>query len=179
MNLGLLVLRLVVGLLFAGHGAQKLFGSFGGHGLKGTAGFFENLGLKPGHIHASAAGILEFGGGILLAAGFLTPVASAMLIAVMTAAVITVHGPKGIWSTNGGYEYNLVLGAVVFAVAAVGAGAWSIDHALGLSMNGVLWAIGALVVGVAGGFGAVASGRLYAAREERRHPHPAQRPTAA
>ena len=118
MNLGLLALRLVVGLLFAGHGAQKLFGSFGGHGLKGTAGFFEAIGLKPGRVHASAAGVLEFGGGILLALGLLTPLASAMLIAVMTAAVITVHGPKGIWSTNGGYEYNLVLGAVAFAVAA-------------------------------------------------------------
>jgi putative oxidoreductase len=179
MNLGLLVLRVVVGLLFAGHGAQKLFGYFGGHGLKGTAGFFDNLGLKPGYVHASAAGVLEFGGGILLALGLLTPVASAMLIAVMTAAVITVHGTKGIWSTNGGYEYNLVLSAVAFALAGVGAGAWSIDHALSLSMHGVLWAVGALVVGIAGGLGAVASGRSYAAREQRRHPQPTHRPTPA
>ncbi len=177
MNLGLLVLRVVVGLLFAGHGAQKLFGSFGGHGLKGTAGFFENIGLKPGHIHASAAGILEFGGGILLALGFLTPLACAMLIAVMTAAVITVHFVKGIWSTNGGYEYNLVLAAVAFAVASIGAGAWSIDHALSLSIHGVLWAIGALVVGVAGGLAAVLSGRAYAAREQRQPPRTTHHPT--
>src|SRR5947209_3937007 len=175
MNLGLLVLRLVVGLLFVGHGAQKLFGVFGGHGLKGTAGFFEAIGLKPGHIHASAAALLEFGGGLLLALGLLTPFASAALIAVMTAAVITVHGSKGLWATEGGYEYNLVLGAAVFALAAIGAGNWSLDHALGLSVHGVLWAIGALVVGVLGGIGAVLSGRA----QERQSPAASQRPTTA
>ena len=67
MNLGLLILRLVVGLLFVGHGAQKLFGIWGGHGLKATAGFFEQIGLKPGRFHAAAAGLMEFGGGLLLA----------------------------------------------------------------------------------------------------------------
>ncbi len=175
MNLGLLVLRVIVGLLFAGHGAQKLFGSFGGHGLRGTAGFFEQLGLRPGHRHATAAGLLEFGGGLLLALGLFTPFASAAVIAVMTAAVITVHYQKGLWATDGGYEYNLVLAAVVFALAAVGAGAWSLDHALSFSLHGVLWGIGALVVGVLGGSGAVLSGRAYSrqhrpARSGRPHP---------
>jgi putative oxidoreductase len=176
MHLGLLVLRLVVGLLFVGHGAQKLFGIWGGHGLKGTAGFFEQLGLRPGRLHASFAGLLEFGGGALLALGLVTPFAAAALIAVMTAAVITVHWEKGLWATGGGYEYNLVLGASAFALAAIGAGNWSVDHALSLSVHGVLWGIGALVAGVAGGLGAVASGRLYG-RE--RHSRPAERPTAA
>jgi putative oxidoreductase len=176
MNLGLLVLRLVVGLLFVGHGSQKLFGIWGGHGLKGTAGFFEAIGLKPGHVHATAAGLLEFGGGALLALGLLTPVASAMLIAVMTAAVVTVHYPKGIWATAGGYEYNLVLAAAAFALAAIGAGNWSLDHALSLSMHSAVWAVGALVVGVLGGAGAVLSGRMA----DRRHPPAAtQRPTPA
>jgi putative oxidoreductase len=165
MNLGLLVLRVVVGLLLAGHGAQKLFGWYGGYGLRGTAGAFEQIGLKPGHIHASAAGLMEFGGGLLFALGLLTPVASAALIAVMTAAVITVHGPKGVWVTEGGYEYNLVIATVAFALAATGAGAWSINHALSLNMHGVLWAIGALAVGVLGGIGAVVSGRLYGRRD--------------
>ena len=118
MNLGLLILRLVVGLLFVGHGAQKLFGIWGGHGLAGTAGFFENIGLKPGRLHAAAAGVMEFGGGALLALGLFTPFASVALIAVMTAAVVSVHFPKGLWVTNGGYEYNLVLGSVAFALAA-------------------------------------------------------------
>jgi putative oxidoreductase len=176
MNLGLLILRLVIGSLFVGHGAQKLFGLFGGHGLRGTAGFFEGIGLKPGHVHASAAGVLEFGGGILLALGFLTPFASAALIAVMTAAVITVHFAKGVWVTNGGYEYNLVLAAIAFALASVGAGAWSIDHALSLSLHGVLWGIGALVVGAAGGIGAVLSSRAYG---RQRRPVPTRRPTTA
>jgi putative oxidoreductase len=165
MHLGLLVLRLVIGLLFVGHGAQKLFGIWGGHGLRGTAGFFEGIGLKPGHVHATSAGLLEFGGGILLALGLLTPVGSAAIIAVMTAAIISVHYAKGLWSTQGGYEYNLVLAAGAFALAAVGPGNWSLDHAFSLSMHGVLWAIGALVVGLLGGIGAVASGRIADRRQ--------------
>jgi putative oxidoreductase len=176
MNLALLVLRLVVGLLFVGHGAQKLFGSFGGHGLKGTAGFFEAIGLKPGHVHASAAGISEFGGGALLALGLFTPFAAAALIAVMTAAILTVHGPKGVWVTDGGYEYNLVLAAVAFALAGTGAGNWSLDHAFGLSLHGTLWAIGAAVVGFVGGVAIVESGRMYG---RQRGPEATGRPTAA
>src|SRR5437763_16749003 len=132
MNLGLLVLRLVVGLLLAGHGAQKLFGWFDGHGLRGTAGFFDQLGLKPGRLQARAAGALEFAGGIFLALGLLTPFASMALIAVMTAAVITVHGKKGPWITDGGYEYNAVLAAGAFALASVGPGAWSLARAVSL-----------------------------------------------
>jgi putative oxidoreductase len=160
-NLGLLILRLVVGLLFVGHGAQKLFGVWGGHGLKGTAGFFAGIGLKPGHVHATAAAVMEFGGGALLALGLVTPVASLVLIAVMTAAVISVHFSKGLWVTDGGYEYNLVLASVALALAATGPGAWSLDNALSLDMHGVLWAVGALVVGLVGGVGAVLSGRAY------------------
>jgi putative oxidoreductase len=176
MNLGLLILRLVVGLLFVGHGAQKLFGIWGGHGLAGTAGFFEGIGLKPGRVHATAAGLMEFVGGALLALGLFTPFAAAALIAVMTAAVISVHFAKGLWSTQGGYEYNLVLASAAFALSAVGAGSWSLDHALSLSDYGVLWAIGALVVGLLGGTGAVLSGRLQD-RAQRRQV--GSRPTTA
>jgi putative oxidoreductase len=168
MDLALLVLRLVVGLLFVGHGAQKLFGAFGGGGLDGTAGMFDNIGLRPGWLHARAAGTAEFAGGALLALGLFTPFAAAVLIAVMTAAVITVHAPNGIWNTNQGYEFNLVMAAVVFALAGVGAGAWSLDNAFGFDLNGTAWAIGALVVGVVGGFGTVLSGRTVSDRE----PHP-------
>jgi putative oxidoreductase len=168
MDLALLVLRVVVGLLFAGHGAQKLFGAFGGGGLDGTAGMFDNIGLRPGWLHARAAGTAEFAGGALLALGMFTPFAAATLIAVMTAAVITVHAPKGIWNTNQGYEYNLVMAAVVFALAGIGAGSWSLDNAFGFDLNGAAWAIGALAVGVIGGVGAVLSGRTYEGHE----PHP-------
>jgi putative oxidoreductase len=176
MNLGLLILRVVVGLLFVGHGAQKLFGIWGGHGLAVTAGFFENIGLKPGRLHATAAGVMEFGGGALLALGLFTPFAAATLIAVMTAAVITVHFAKGLWATNGGYEYNLVLASVAFAIAGTGAGNWSLDHALSLSDHGVLWAVSALVVGAVGGVGAVVQGR---AADRHSRPGATSHPTAA
>jgi putative oxidoreductase len=169
MDLALLVLRVVVGLLFVGHGAQKLFGAFGGGGLDGTAGMFDNIGLRPGWLHARAAGTAEFAGGALLALGLFTPFAAAALIAVMTAAVITVHVPNGIWNTNQGYEFNLVLAAVVFALAGIGAGSWSLDTAFGFDLHGAIWAIGALAVGVIGGAGAVLSGRTYEGHE----PHPA------
>src|SRR3954453_964709 len=170
MDLALLVLRLVVGLLFVGHGAQKLFGIFGGHGLAGTAGFFDQIGLKPGRLHARAAGLMEFGGGALLALGLFTPIASAAIIAVMVAAVITVHAAKGLWSTEGGYEYNLVLGAVAFALAGAGPGQWSLDDALGIDMSGVGWALGALAIGAAGGFAAVVAGRSAARSAAHRPP---------
>src|SRR5215212_2000302 len=109
MDLALLVLRLVVGLAFAAHGAQKLFGAFGGHGLEGTAGFFEQIGLRPGKLNAVAAGPAELFGGILIALGLVMPFAAAALIAVMVAAVATVHFKNGVWVTEQGYEYNLVL----------------------------------------------------------------------
>jgi putative oxidoreductase len=169
MNLGLLILRLVVGLLLAGHGAQKLFGWFGGHGLRGTSGFFDQLGLKPGHLQARAAGALELGGGILLALGLLTPFASMAVIAVMTAAVIAVHGRKGPWATDGGYEYNAVLAAVAFALASVSAGSLSLDRALTLSDHGALWGILAALAGVLGGVAAVFYGRSQA---QERHQAP-------
>jgi putative oxidoreductase len=168
MDLGLLVLRLVVGLLFVGHGAQKLFGVFGGGGLEGTAGMFDNIGLRPGWLHARAAGTAEFLGGALIALGLFTPFAAAALIGVMTAAVITVHAPNGIWNTNQGYEYNAVMAAVVFALAGIGAGSWSLDNAFGFDLHSAVWAIGALVVGVLGGVGSVLSGRITARHE----PHP-------
>src|SRR3989440_6929869 len=155
LDAGLLLLRLTSGCLLAGHGAQKLFGVFGGHGLAGTAGFFESIGLRPGRIHAPAAGAAEFGGGALIALGLFTPLGAALIIAVMVAAVATVHLPNGIWATSNGYELNLVYGAVAFALAGVGAGTVSIDHAIGWDVAGTGWALGTLAVGLLGGIAAV------------------------
>ena len=171
MDLALLVLRLVVGLTFAAHGAQKLFGAFGGPGIAGTAGFFEQIGLRPGKLHAWAAGIAEFFGGLAIALGIVTPVPAAALIAVMTAAVITVHLKNGFFVTNQGYEFNLALAAALFALAGIGAGGWSLDNALGTDMTGTGWALGALGVGLIGGIVAVMSGRI-ASRHPREHGHP-------
>jgi putative oxidoreductase len=159
-ELALLVLRLVVGLTFAAHGAQKLFGAFGGHGIAGTAGFFEQVGLRPGRVHAWVGGAAEFLGGLLLALGLLTPFAAAVLIGVMTAAVLTVHLPNGFFNGQNGYEFNLVLVAAAFALAGIGAGGWSLDAALDLDLAGAGWALAALVVGLLGGLGAVLTGRL-------------------
>jgi putative oxidoreductase len=170
MNLGLLILRLVVGVLFVGHGAQKLFGAFGGGGIDGTASFFEQMGLRPGRLHAWFAGLAELGGGLLLALGLLSPFAAAALIGVMTAAIVTVHAKNGVWVTEQGFEYNLVLIAVAIAVAGVGAGAWSLDGALDLDLAGAGWAVGALAAGVLGGWAAVLSGRMHGAAEAPHRP---------
>jgi putative oxidoreductase len=165
MDLAVLVLRLVVGLLFAAHGAQKLFGVLGGGGLEGTAGMFDNIGLRPGWLQARAAGTAELVGGLLIALGLFTPFAAAALIAVMVAAIVTVHAPNGIWNTNQGYEFNLVLIAAVFALAGIGAGAWSLDNALGFDLHGTIWAIVAVAAGIIGGIGTVISGRISAGHE--------------
>ncbi len=165
MEVGLIALRLVVGLGFAAHGAQKLFGTFGGHGIKGTAGFFEQVGLRPGRVHAWAAGLAEFLGGASIALGLVTPFAAAALIAVMTAAALTVHLRNGFFVTENGFEYNLVLSTAVFTLAAVGAGQWSLDHALGLDLAGTGWALGALGAGLVGGVATVIGGRVIAEHE--------------
>jgi putative oxidoreductase len=150
MKFGLTILRLVIGTLFVGHGTQKLFGWFGGHGLEGTGQFFESLGLRPGRKHATAAGAAEAGGGAALALGLFTPAAAATLIGVMSQAIRTVHLKNGPWVTEGGYEYNLALIAMLVALADVGPGDISLDHGLGIELNGPLVAVLALAGGVAG-----------------------------
>lgn len=143
-----------------GHGAQKLFGVLGGHGIRGTGGFMETLGLRPGRLHATLAGSAEFFGGLLLAIGLFVPFAAAVLIATMVTASLTAHRGKGIWAQDGGIELPLVYATIAFGLAAVGAGDWSLDSAFGFDLAGVEWALGALGVGLLGGIGAVASGRL-------------------
>jgi len=160
MDVGLLVLHGLVGLVLAGHGAQKLFGLFGGHGPEGTAGFMHALGLRPGKLHAYAAGTAELVGGALIALGLLVPVGAALIVAVMVAAALTAHRGKPIWVTEGGAELPLVYGLVAFALAGVGAGDASLDAALNLDLAGTGWALAALGVGLVGGIGAVLSGRL-------------------
>jgi putative oxidoreductase len=159
MNLALLVLHVVIGLLFFAHGTQKLFGWFGGYGIGGTAGFFEQIGLRPGRLHAWGAALGETLGGLLLALGLFTPIGSALVIAVMVTAVIAVHWPKGFFNTEGGYEFNLTLVSVAFALAGVGPGEWSLDNVVGIDWTGTGWALIALGAGIVGGIGAVIQGR--------------------
>lgn len=159
MNLGATLLRLVVGGLFVGHGLQKLTGHFGGGGPTETGEAFESMGLRPGRANALAAGAAEAGGGALLAAGACTPLAGAALTATMATAIKTVHGPKGLWLTKGGYEYNLVLIAAIFMLTDVGPGDLSVDGAIGRSRWGTGWALAQLAAGLAGSAAALARAR--------------------
>src|SRR4051812_9055176 len=108
MNGGLLLLRLVIGLLMAAHGSQKLFGWFGGHGLAAVAGMFESLGFRPGRFFAAAAAWSEFGSGLLMAVGLLGPVGPAIMLAVMIVAAISVHWRNGVFAMSNGIEVPLL-----------------------------------------------------------------------
>ncbi len=123
---GLLIIRLVFGLTFAGHGVQKLSHWLGGHGLAGTAGFMESLGLKPGKYFALLAGLGEVIGGLLFALGLWVPLAAVLIVAPMMVAIAKVHGPKGYWITGGGFEYNLAIIAAAVGVALAGPGAYTV-----------------------------------------------------
>jgi putative oxidoreductase len=148
MDLAKLALRGIIGSLFVGHGTQKLFGWFGGHGPDATGGAFESLGLRPGKRHAIAAGAAEAGGGALLVLGAATPLAAATLTGTMTTAIRKVHGPKGPWVTEGGWEYNVVLIAAVAALAESGPGSPSLSP----NWHGKGWAVAAIAAGVAGSY---------------------------
>jgi putative oxidoreductase len=124
---GLFVLRLVIGLLFIGHGAQKLFGWFGGPGIEGTTQWLGSLGLRPARFWAIVAGLGEFLGGIGLVLGFLTPLASAAIIAVMLSAIALVHAQNGLWVTNGGAEYPIVMIAAAYVIGMLGPGRYALD----------------------------------------------------
>ncbi|MFE0192760.1 DoxX family protein [Streptomyces sp. NPDC059008] len=147
---GLLLLRLSVGLIMAGHGAQKLFGLFGGDGLTATGKGFAALGYRPGEFFAGLAGVSEFLGGLGLAAGLLTPLAAAALIGVMINAM-ALSAPKGLWGQSGGLEYPLTITVVALAVAAIGPGRLALDRPFVWRDGG--WGCAAVALGL-GGLGA-------------------------
>ena len=169
MGLFRLLARATIGLLFVGHGTQKLFGWFGGGGPEGTAQFFEQVGLRPGRRLALAAGAAEAGGGLLFGLGAATPLAAAAVSGSMITAIKTVHWEKGVWVSHGGYEYNLVLLAAVFGLTENGPGQWSVDGALGRSRWGTGWALAALIAGAAGS-AAVLGAAQHEAEEEVQQP---------
>src|SRR5438552_15078375 len=132
-DVGLLALRLALGAVFLAHGAQKGFGAFGGPGFEGATGFIGSLGFRPARLWAGLAVGGELAAGFLFLLGLLTPVASLLALATMAVAIAKVHGPKGFFIQNGGYEYNPVLIVAALAVAVMGPGALSLDHVLGLA----------------------------------------------
>lgn len=143
MEIGPLLLRVVVGLLFVGHGTQKLFGWFGGHGIEGTTGFFDQLDYPKPRFMAIVAGATEAGCGLLLTLGLFTPLAAAGIIGVMINAAVTAHADNGLWSTNGGYEYNLVLATAAAALAFTGPGSLALDQT-----GGPVWGLAAIALAV-------------------------------
>lgn len=142
---GLLILRLVVGGLMAGHGSQKLFGWFEGPGLKGTRGMVESMGFKPGAPWAVAASASEFGGGVLTTTGFLHPLGPLGTIGAMLIAALKVHGGKPIWATKGGAELPVINIATALALSMTGPGRLSLDNLFGIRLPRALVAAVAVI----------------------------------
>ncbi|MGH3815461.1 MAG: DoxX family protein [Pseudonocardiaceae bacterium] len=133
-DVAFLLLRIMIGVVFIAHGGQKLFGTFGGRGLDATANIMAGNGLKPGMFFAVLGGISEFGGGLLLLVGLLTPLAGLVITGVMVVAIAVSSGQRGFIALGGdlGYEYNLVLIAIALALVIAGPGQLSLDRQLGL-----------------------------------------------
>jgi len=136
-EVGLLILRLVTGLAWCGHGMQKLFGWFGARARGTLEDEFTHFGYHPPLLFGRLAGVTELTAGLLLASGFATPVGAGLLAAVSVQAIAAVKWPNGPWIQDDGYEYLLVLAAIGIAFAFVGGGALSLDAALGTGFAGV------------------------------------------
>lgn len=156
LNLALLVLRLIFGLFLAYHGYNKVFG---GGGLAGTARWFGSLGFKAPKLQAALAAGTEIGAGLLLAAGLLTPLAAAGVTAVMVVAIVSSHWKVGffIFKKGEGWEYCASIAVAALAIGTVGAGEWSLDHAVDLHFHGWTGAIIAAAAGVGGALAQLAA----------------------
>jgi putative oxidoreductase len=158
--LGLLIIRLVLGLTVAAHGAQKLFGWFGGSGLEGFGKVMERLDIRPARPFALLAGLGEFGGGLFVALGFLSPMGPLIVIGAMAVAILTVHLSKGFFNSSGGYEFPLLIFATSLALSIMGPGPYSLDSALRLSLPEPAAWIGFALLSAGGVVAALASRRL-------------------
>jgi len=165
-DFGRLLLRVTLGGLLVGHGAQKLFGVFEGGGLEGTGQHFETLGLSPGREWARRAGMGEMTGGALTALGFLHPIGPIATLAPMIVAWVRAHGGRPIWITSGGAELPATNIAIAVSLAALGPGSLSMDHLFGIRVHPALTALA--------GAG-IAAGTLMALSQ----PKPGESPSSA
>ena len=154
-DLAILLVRIILGLAIAAHGAQKLFGWFGGYGIKGTGGWFESMGYRPGTFFATASGLSETLGGILIFLGLLGPAGPMLVIATMLVAIFSVHYKNGFWQSNNGWELNSMYIAASIAVAFAAPGAYAVDtyapSLLALHTAAYAWiAVGLAIVGAFG-----------------------------
>ncbi|MFI6316015.1 DoxX family protein [Nonomuraea sp. NPDC050556] len=150
MDIGLLVIRLAVGLIMAYHGTEKLFGWWGADGLRGAAGFFGRMGYRPPLLIALVAGLSETTGGLLLAAGALTPLAVLILMGTF-ANIMILHLPNGLSRRNNGFEYELVLASATACLAFTGPGALAADRLLPFSPTGWVWGTALVAAGLLAG----------------------------
>jgi putative oxidoreductase len=167
-GLGKLLIRLVVGGVFAAHGLQKLNGWWGGPGLEGTEKMVAAQRMNPPRRNALAVTLAETLGGVGIALGAATPVATAVTTAAMTTAYRKVHGKNGFFNTKGGYEFNLTLVAAAAAMTIDGPGPWSLDAVAGKSRWGLFAGLAALGAGVLASSFAIELGELETARVEER-----------
>ena len=169
MELGLLILRCLLALLLMGHALQKLLGWFHGGGLAKTGELFDVWGHSPGRVMAAVAAVCELSAAALLAAGFLMPLAAAIVGGTMFVAGSVLFS-KGLWAVRGGYELPLVYGVVALALAFTGAGRWSIDHAVVDSPpSGPMWGAASVALAVLAGAGPIVRAQLNRRRAEQRH----------
>ena len=149
---GLMILRLVIGLTLAAHGAQKLFGWWGGPGLRGWTAAMTRMRIRPAAPWAWTSALAEFAGGLGLAVGFLIPLPNLAIAGAMLVAIALVHWPKGFWNTKGGFEFNLSILAAIAAIALAGPGAYSVDAALSIHLPEPVTLIGGTIL-LLGGVG--------------------------
>lgn len=162
-DIGLLVIRLAVGLTFVAHGLQQSLGLWGGSGMVGWTGAMDHMGFRPAQYWALASTIVQVGGGIALAVGFLTPIAAASLVGIGLVIILKVHWQKGFWNSKGGFEFPLVLLAASIGMLLIGPGGISIDGLLHFGLFTEAWVkwLG-LILAVGGGIGIY----LYSVRPE-------------
>jgi putative oxidoreductase len=171
LSIGLLLLRVVVGLTLAAHGAQKLFKWFDGPGIDGFAAGLEKMRVWPARPQAWLSGLVEFFGGIAVALGFLSPIPNIAAIGNMVVAIVLVHWAKGFFNAKGGYEFALLVATSMLALAITGPGTYSLDHLLGIRLPEPATWIVMVILAVLGIVGALFGGRLLATQRRPQTAH--------